>query len=425
MKLIIKTLEKLAKIAKSSTRISLFSFLAVFPARITLPMRATIPVRSASPMRATIPVRPASPFRAKIPVRPTSPFRTVFPIRYASPFRTVFPIRTIFPFFILIPFLIIVAFSASSLAQSLTIYSGRSKALVEPLIQKFEQEYGIRMNVRYGSSTQLAVALLEEGRRTPADVFWAQDAGALGAVHRNNMFEKLPDELLEQLPDQLRNSEGTWVATSGRARVMAWSTQRVDTTRLPGSIFGLVDPHWRGRVGWAPGNGSFQSMVTSMRLLEGDDTILKWLRDMRENNTQAYINNSALLQAIAAGEIDIALTNHYYLFRFRQTTPGFPVDQSWFSSGDPGNLVNVAGIGMLKNARNQSEAVAFINFLLKEENQQWVTKEVFEYPVIDAAVTVPVPIPLRTIQELSPDLDLDDLSDLNQTLILLRQAGLL
>ncbi len=310
-------------------------------------------------------------------------------------------------------------------AQSLTIYSGRSKALVEPLIRKFEKEHGIRMNVRYGSSTQLAVALLEEGRRTPADVFWAQDAGALGAVHRSEMFDKLPDDLLSLLPGRLHNSEGTWIATSGRARVMAYSSTRVDSTRLPDSIFGLTSPEWRGRVGWAPSNGSFQSLLTSMRLLEGDDVILQWLREMRENNTQSYINNSALLQAVAAGEIDIALTNHYYLFRFRETDPRFPVEQTWFAPGDPGNLVNVAGIGMLKNASNRESAFAFMKFLLEEENQLWITREVYEYPVREGVVTQSVHASLRDIQELSPDLDLDDLSDLNRTLDLLRRAGLL
>jgi len=310
-------------------------------------------------------------------------------------------------------------------AQSLTIYSGRSKALVEPLIRKFEQEHGIRMNVRYGGSTQLAVALLEEGRRTPADVFWAQDAGALGAVHRNAMFETLPRELLSQLPEQLHNSEGTWIATSGRARVMAYSTSRVDTALLPGSIFGLTDSQWSGRVGWAPSNGSFQSLLTAMRLQKGDDVILQWLRDMRGNNAQSYINNSAMLQALAAGEIDIALTNHYYLFRFRETDPGFPVEQTFFAHGDAGNLVNVAGIGMLKTAGNKDEALAFMKFLLEEENQQWVTQEVYEYPVLEGMSTQAVDTPFRDIQELSPDLDLDDLSDLNRTLDLLRRAGLL
>lgn len=321
--------------------------------------------------------------------------------------------------------IVLMLFPAEAATQSLTIYSGRSKALVEPLIRKFEEKHDIRMNVRYGGSTQLAIALLEEGRRTPADVFWAQDAGALGAVHRNELFEKLPDDLLSILSEGLYNADGTWIATSGRARVMAYSTTRVDTTRLPDSIFNLVDDHWKGRIGWAPSNGSFQSLLTSIRLQIGDDELLQWLRDMRANNTQGYINNSALLQAIAAGEIDVALTNHYYLYRFRENDPAFPVEQTMFSDGDPGNLVNVAGIGILKNVSNRKEAMAFLNFLLEPENQEWVTREVYEYPVREGLSTDEVDVSMREVQQVSPDLDLDDLSDLDRTLELLRMAGLL
>ncbi|MEX0681100.1 MAG: iron ABC transporter substrate-binding protein [Balneolales bacterium] len=312
------------------------------------------------------------------------------------------------------------------IAQSLTIYSGRSKALVEPLILKFEEEHGIRVNIRYGSSTQLAIALMEEGSRTPADVFWSQDAGALGAVHREDLLQRLPESLFEILNNQqLHNSGQTWIATSGRARVMAYSNERVDTTALPRSVFGLSDPRWQGRVGWAPSNGSFQSFLTSMRHQLGDEETSQWLSDMKENNTQSYINNSALLQAIAAGEIDIALTNHYYLFRFRDTNPQFPVDQTYFEAGDPGNLVNVAGVGVLNNARNRDAALAFIRFLLDTENQQWVTDEIFEYPVRSNVMMDMSRTSLQDIRELSPDMDLDELSDLDQTLNLLRQAGLL
>lgn len=316
--------------------------------------------------------------------------------------------------------------SPTALASgNLTIYSGRSKALVEPLIRKFEENHGIRINVRYGSSTQLAMALLEEGRRTPADVFWAQDAGALGAVHRGKMFQQLPDELLGRLPVQLHNTGRTWIATSGRARVMAFSTTRVDTTKLPASVFDLTHPHWRERVGWAPGNGSFQSFLTTMRSLKGDDTTLQWLEAMKNNRTQSYINNSALLQAIAAGEIDIALTNHYYLYRFRENNARFPVDQVFFQDGDIGNMVNYAGIGVLQHSSNREAALTFLRFLLEKETQQWLTDEVHEYPVRSDIGVGPGRTPFHEVREQSPTLDLDDLSDLNQTLHLLRRAGLL
>ncbi|MDI6401748.1 iron ABC transporter substrate-binding protein [Balneolaceae bacterium ANBcel3] len=310
-------------------------------------------------------------------------------------------------------------------SQSLTVYSGRSKALVEPLIEEFEQETGIRMNVRYGSSTQLAVALMEEGRRTPADVFWAQDAGALGAVHQAGLLQPLPPSSVADIPSEYRNAAGTWVATSGRARVLAYSSHRVDKERLPESVYDLVQPEWAGRVGWAPANGSFQSFLTSMRLLDGNEKTLEWLENMKNNNARSYINNSALLQAISAGEIDLALTNHYYLYRFKENNPDYPVAQIFFKAGDPGNLINVAGLGILASSQKTTEAEAFIHFLLKPENQQWVADEIFEYPVHPDIRTWSSGRELEHIQDLAPSVDLDDLSSLEQTLTLLRRAGLL
>lgn len=312
-----------------------------------------------------------------------------------------------------------------ALARNLILYSGRSKALVQPLIEKFEQEHGIRVQVRYGSSTQLAVAMLEEGRRTPADLFWAQDAGALGAVHRGDMLGPLPLGLLELVTERFHNEEGTWVATSGRARVLAYSPARTAAKTLPASVFMLADPEWRGRVGWAPGNASFQSFLTALRLQTGDEAALAWLDAMRENQAQSHINNSSLLQAIAAGEIDLALTNHYYLYRFREADASFPVEQTWFEAGDPGNMVNVAGIGVLRTSRNQEKALAFIRFLLEEQNQEWIAREVYEYPVLPLAEPPDESRILQDIEALSPAVDLDALSDLDRTLALLRQAGLL
>lgn len=321
---------------------------------------------------------------------------------------------TVLTFFLLLP----LALSA----QSLTIYSGRSKALVEPIINKFEAETGINVRVRYGGTTQLAVAILEEGDRSPADLFWAQDAGALGAITSENLFDNLPRQTLETVPPQYRGQGGNWIATSGRARVLAYSTSRVDTTQLPESIFELDDPRWRGRIGWAPANGSFQSFLTAMRKLNGNDQALDWLQDIKNNGAESYSNNTSVVQAIAAGEVDLGLVNHYYLYRFLENDPDYPVDQTFFEAGDPGNLVNVSGIGLLNSAANKVTAVQFIDFLLTTSSQEYFTEEVYEYPVIPE---VSGSLHHENPAGISPDVDLEELGDLEETLDMLREAGLL
>lgn len=314
-------------------------------------------------------------------------------------------------------------FAEITFSQQLTLYSGRSKALVEPLIQEFERETGIRVRVRYGGTTQLAVAIIEEGRRSPADVFWAQDAGALGAVHRAGLLTPLDASLFEGKPAVFRNSDGTWIATSGRARVLAFDRRVLQPESLPETVIDLTDSRWRGQVGWSPANASFQSFVTAMRAIEGEEVTRQWVRDMQRNGAIAYNNNTSILQAIAAGEIRLGITNHYYIERAQASDPNYPVDMVFFRAGDSGNLLNVAGAGILTSTRATAQATQFIEFLLRKDSQAYFLNEIFEYPVIYG-----IDDQDRKLEELLkvlPDLDLDILNDLDGTLRLLRETGLL
>ncbi len=320
---------------------------------------------------------------------------------------------------------LLVAGCAGDQSEPLVVYSGRSKSLVDPLIEQYYKNANVPIEVRYGDTAQLAVALAEEGERTNADVFWAQDAGALGAVHRDGLLSPLPDSLLYVLPSHFRNREGTWVATSGRARTLAYSSTRMNASALPQSIFELSGPRYENRVGWAPTNGSFQAHVTALRKLVGEDSARTWLVAMKNNGTKSYRNNTAIVQAIADGEIDLGLPNHYYLYRFKSEDPNFPVDQTFFRAEDPGNLINVSGVGLLSASDQTEEALRFIAFLLSPTAQQYFTHETFEYPIIeDVSVDVQLPA-IHRLDEVAPNVDLDNLDDLEATLDLLREVELL
>ena len=309
--------------------------------------------------------------------------------------------------------------------RELIVYSGRSKGLVHPIIKQFEKETGITVKVRYGNTAQLAVALLEEGAKSPADLFWAQDAGALGAVSKQGLLEALPESVLSKVPDKFRNSGGTWVATSGRARVIAYAPEHVKAEELPNSIFDLTDAKWKGRVGWAPQNASFQAFITAMRVLEGEEKAEEWLRGMKANGAKSYPKNTPIIQGLAAGEIDLGLPNHYYLMRFKKSDANFPVEQTFFTSGDAGNLVNIAGIGVLKSSSHAEEVSSFVQYLLSPKVQQLFVSEIFEYPVTDAVISSEKLLPLDELLKLTPELNLEKLDDLEGTLKLLRQADIL
>lgn len=324
-----------------------------------------------------------------------------------------------------LPILILFTLMGTVHAETLTVYSGRSKSLVEPIIKQFEKESGIQVKVSYANTTQLAATLLTEGAKSPAALFWAQDAGALGVVSKKGMFDKLPESVLSKIPSIFRDADGFWVATSGRARVLAYSPERVKPEELPESIFDLTQPMWKGRVGWAPTNASFQAFVTALRVQVGEEKTEDWLRGMKANDVKKYAKNTPIIEALAAGEIDLGLPNHYYLLRFKKGNSKFPAAQTFFKASDPGNLVNVAGIGLLKSGKNKAAALKFIDFLLSVKAQQYFTSDVFEYPVIEGVIPNTNLVPLSELLQLAPTFNLNDMDDLDGTVNLLRNVEIL
>lgn len=311
-----------------------------------------------------------------------------------------------------------------ALAQTLTVYSGRNEEFVEPVVEDFTAETGIEVEVRYGDTAELAATILEEGRNSPADVFLAQDAGALGALAKAGLFTELPEATLEKVEPRFRSADGLWVGVTGRARVLAYNTDAYTPETLPESIFDLTDDAYRGRVGWAPSNGSFQAFVTAMRVLEGEERTREWLEGMMRNDVQTYSDNSSQIEALGRGEIDLGLVNHYYLYRYlAEQGESFPVRNHYFNDADLGSLINVAGAGILGTTDQPEEAQRFVDYLLSEGAQQHFTDAVYEYPLVSGVETNETLVPLSEIE--TPELDLSNLDDLEGTLELLAEVGAL
>ncbi|MCH8222683.1 MAG: iron ABC transporter substrate-binding protein [Chloroflexi bacterium] len=304
----------------------------------------------------------------------------------------------------------------------LVVYSGRSESLVDPIIQRFKEQTGIDVKVRYGNTGSLAATLLEEGGKTPADVFFAQDPGGLGAIE--SMLDTIPGDILGLVPEWARSPENKWVGISGRARVVIYNTDRIDPAELPDTLEGFTDPEWNGRIGWPPTNGSFQAMVTGMRILWGEERTRAWLEGIKANNPVEYAKNTPTVQAVADGEVDVGFVNHYYLHRFlAEEGDGFSARNYYPRGGGPGSVVLVAGAGIIDGADNRSQAREFLTFLLSKEAQQYFADETFEHPLIDGVQTsAGVP----AVNDLArPIVDISDLGDLKATQALLRDVGVL
>lgn len=313
----------------------------------------------------------------------------------------------------------------SAAEKTLTVYSGRSEELVGPLFKKFTEQTGIKVNARYGDSAELAAQLLEESDGSPAQVFFAQDAGALGAVEAAGLFAKLPAAVATAVPAPYRAPDGTWTGVTGRARVIVYDPQQVAADQVPRTVMELTDPKWRSQVAIAPTNASFQAFVTAMRIADGDDTTRTWLKAMVDNGARRYEKNGLILDAVDAGQVKLGLINHYYWYeKAAEVGEGKMRSRIAFTApGDPGSLVNVAGAGILKPAAGNMESATFLEWLLSPEAQRWFVANTYEYPLlpnIPAAQGLP---PLDSLR--GPDVALADLDSLPATLAMLEDVGLL
>jgi iron(III) transport system substrate-binding protein len=308
--------------------------------------------------------------------------------------------------------------------SELVVYSGRQEALVQPIIDDFTEETGIEVSVRYGNTAQLAAQILEEGDRTPADVYFAQDGGALGALTKAGMLAELPDELLDTVDPRYRADDGTWIGTSGRARVIVYDPDQLTEDEVPDSVFELTDPRWKGKVGVAPSNASFEAFVTAIRVLEGEDVAREWLDGMAANDVQLFDNNVLILNAAEDGVVALGLINHYYWYEqvAEEGPEAVPARLKFLPDGDPGALVNVAGVGVLSASDHDDEAVRFAEYLLGDDAQTYFAQDTMEYPLLDGIPIAEGLPPLDSLQ--TPDIDLSDLDTLEETLQMIEEAGL-
>ena len=307
--------------------------------------------------------------------------------------------------------------------ETITIYSGRNEALMSALFTAFTEATGVNVEVRYGDSGELAALLLTEGNKSPADVYFSQDAGALGAIESAGLLSALPTDVIDAVDSKFRSTSGAWVATSGRARTLVYNPELVPTP--PASLDALLDPQWKGKIGYAPANASWQSFVTALRLTRGDDGARAWLTGLAANQPVAYEKNGVVRDAVNAGEVAMGLINHYYLYELISKVGADKVvaKNHYFKDGDAGSLVNVAGVGVLASSKKSAAALVFVRYLLSVAGQSYFAGRTFEYPMVPGVIPF---VSLPTLAELNPPaVDLADLKSLEETQELLVEVGLL
>lgn len=278
-------------------------------------------------------------------------------------------------------------------SEELVVYSGRSEPLVKPFLDEFAEREGIEVKTRYADTPDLVGTLIEEGDKTRADVFIAQDAAAMEQLRRRNLLQ--PYDGLKRTPRRYRAEDGSWTGVSGRARVLIVR----EGTPHPDSVFDLTDPRWRDRVvAPDPTNASFRDWVSAIRVRRGDGLTRRYLDGLKANGLETLAGHSEVRKAVAKGEFDIGLVNHYYVELEKQEGSNV---EAVYTDQEPegfGVVFNLASAGIVRSASNAGAARKLMDYLLTPEVQERFARENFEYPLLPGLSVAPGVRPLKDVR---------------------------
>jgi iron(III) transport system substrate-binding protein len=284
----------------------------------------------------------------------------------------------------------------------LVVYSGRSEPLIKPFLEEFAEKEGLDVQVRFADTADLVGTLLEEGDNTRADVFIGQDAASLARLDEEGLLQ--PYEAAKRTPARFRASDGAWTGLSGRARVLIVP----QGGEHPDSVFDLTEPEWKGRIaGPITSNVSFRDWVSAIRLKRGDDFTREYLEGLKRNDLEVLASHGEVRNAVADGEFDVGLVNHYYVELEKQEGSDVEAIYTDQQGGGFGVVFNVASAGITESSENVENARKLMDYLLTPEVQERFARANFEYPVLPGLEAASGVRPLGTFR--TTDVSLEEL----------------
>lgn len=278
------------------------------------------------------------------------------------------------------------AFTSVAQAKELVVYSSRQDHLIKPVFELYTEKTGVKINFITDREAPLMARLRAEGANTPADMFMTVDAGNLWQAEEQGLFQPVQSEVIEgNIPQHLRSSNNMWTGLSLRARTIAYSTERVKPEELS-TYEALADEQWKGRVCLRTSKKVYnQSLVATMLESIGEEktteVIQGWLANLA---TPVFADDTALLQAIDAGQCDVGIVNSYYFGRLHNAQPDVKVKLFWPNQEDRGVHVNISGAGVTRHAKHPEEATRLLEWMTTEEAQRIFADVNMEFPANQA-----------------------------------------
>ena len=319
-------------------------------------------------------------------------------------------------------------FAAPLAAQAedagITVYNAQHESLTKAWAEAFTKETGIKVTLRNGGDTELGNQLVQEGDKSPADVFLTENSPAMVLVDNAKLFAPLSAETLAEVPEAFKPSHGRWIGIAARTTVFAYNKTKLTEDKLPKSLLDLADPAWKGRWGAAPAGADFQAIVSALLALKGEEATATWLKGMKAN-VKPFKKNGIAMKGVNDGEVEGAIIYQYYWFGDQAKTGenSKNVALHYFRNQDPGAFVSISGGGVLASSKHKKEAEAFVKWVAGNGGQDILkTGNSFEYAVGKDAASNAKLVPLADLN--APKIDPAQLNS-KKVSDLMTAAGLL
>jgi iron(III) transport system substrate-binding protein len=317
--------------------------------------------------------------------------------------------------------------SSSGSGQSITLYNGQHEQTTDSLVEGFEKQTGIKVNVRNDDEDTLADEIVTEGSRSPADVIYTENSPALEYLQGKGLLAPVDSSTLAHTPSKYNSSQGDWLGVSARVSVLIYNPSLIGASELPSSVTELATPKYSGKLALAAGETDFQPIVTSYARTYGEAAALKWLEALKSNaGSHIYPDNETIADEVNRGAVAFGIVNQYYWYRMRAElgASNVPSKIAYFAPGNPGYVLNISSAGILKSSKHEANAQKLLAFLVSKQGQEIIAHSIsFEYPIASGVSTGAPETPFDQLQPNS--ITPPELGDGSTAIALLRKAGLL
>ncbi|SDP46980.1 iron(III) transport system substrate-binding protein [Pedococcus dokdonensis] len=308
--------------------------------------------------------------------------------------------------------------------DKLTIYSAQHENLTQAWAEKFKQDTGIDVQIRYGSDSSMGNQIVQEGAKSPADVFLTENSPAMTTVQDAGLLATVDDKTIAQVGSDHVPSSKEWIGIAARSTVLVYNPSKISEAELPTSIMDLQDPKWSGKWGAAAGGADFQAIVSAILDTQGEARTAAWLKGLKDGG-KIYQNNIAVMKAVNAGQVPVGIMYHYYWYRDQALTKAGSGNTKllYFHHQDPGAFVSLSGGAVLKSSKHAANAQKFLAFVTSPEGQKMLaTSGAKEYAVGTSVASDPALEPLDSLE--APDIDPSKLNG-PKVIELMTKAGIL